>query len=115
MFPCFLGLLFLITCKFNRICLCFLFIQKTWEVIYRLMKNELDKFMVDTPLQLVRQLYEQGVNPEFSEPMINEKLVCVNVRFTCNGEICSVNGIGVNKKNAKRAAAKLALSKLRRT
>lgn len=72
--------------------------------------------MVKPPIQLVRQLYEHpNANPEFSEPMINVKLVCVNVRFTCDGEICSVNGIGANKKNAKRAAAKLALSKLRRT
>lgn len=92
------------------------FLQKTWQVIYRLMKTELDKFMANVPIQLVRQLYEfENANPDFGEPMTSGKMVCVTVRFTCNGEICSVNGLGVNKDNAKRAAAKLALSKLTRS
>lgn len=80
------------------------------------MKKELDEWMVNVPLHPVRQLYEYpSANPEFGGPLIDGKFVCRNVRFTCNGEICSVNGIGANKKNAKRAAARLALAKLRRT
>lgn len=91
-------------------------LQLTWKVIYRLMKTELDKFMANVPIQLVRQLYEHpNANPEFDEPQVNKDLdrVFVDLRFTCNGEILLVHGVGTNKNNAKRAAAKLALSKLK--
>lgn len=80
------------------------------------MKTELDEFMAKVPIQLVRQLYEfTNANPQFDDPTVNGKIVCVNLRFQCNGEIRSVQGFGVNKDNAKKAAAKLALSKLMRT
>lgn len=72
--------------------------------------------MVKPPIQLVRQLYEfPNANPEFDEPIPDGNDVLVNLRFTCNGEIRLVHGFGVNKENAKRAAAKLALSKLTRS
>lgn len=88
----------------------------TWKVIYRLMQKELDKFMDNVPIQLVRQLYEfPNANPQFDEPSVQDDTVCVNLRFTCNGEIRLVHGFGSNKDNAKRAAAKLALSKLSRS
>lgn len=90
----------------------------TWKVIYRLMEKELIKFMANVPIQLVRQLYEwPNANPEFDAPVPNEELdtVLVSLRFTCNGEILLVHGFGNNKENAKRAAAKLALSKLIRS
>lgn len=80
------------------------------------MKPELDKFMAKVPIQLVRQLYEYpNANPDFDLPIVDGEDVCVNLRFTCNGEILLVHGFGVNKDNAKRAAAKLALSKLIRS
>lgn len=67
---------------------------------------------------MVRQLYEYpNANPEF-ETILNEQetdIVHVTLQFTCNGEILTVHGFGANKENAKRAAAKLALSKLRRS
>lgn len=81
------------------------------------MEKELNKFMANVPIQMVRQLYEfPNANPEFDVPVVDEELdtVLVNLRFTCNGEILLVHGFGANKENAKRAAAKLALSKLTR-
>lgn len=90
--------------------------QKTWQVIYRLMKTVLDKFMLNVPIQLVRQLFEfPNAQPEFDEPTVDGDDVCVQLRFTCNGERRLVYGFGANKENAKRAAAKLALTKLLRS
>lgn len=82
------------------------------------MEKELNKFMANVPIQMVRQLYEfPYANPEFDQPIVDEELdiVLVNLRFTCNGEILLVHGFGTNKENGKRAAAKLALQKLRRS
>lgn len=83
------------------------------------MKKELNKFMAEVPIQLVRQLYEfANANPEFDQPVVDPDgsgYVVVNLRFTCNGEILLVHGFGTNKHNAKRAAAKIALSKLTRS
>lgn len=73
--------------------------------------------MANVPIQMVRRLYEfPNANPEFDDPTVDKELdtVLVNLRFTCNGEIRLVHGFGANKENAKRAAAKLALSKLTR-
>lgn len=85
----------------------------TWSVIYRLMKNELHKFMANVPIQVVRKLYEfPNASPEFDDPVVDDDVVMMKVRFTCNGDILEVYGFGNNKDDAKRAAAKLALTKL---
>lgn len=85
----------------------------TWEVIYGLMHKELNKFMLNVPIQVVRKLYEYpNANPQFDDPYAEDDVVIVSLTFTCNGEIRSVYGCGTNKENAKRAAAKLALLKL---
>lgn len=85
----------------------------TWSIIYRLMQRELDRFMANVPIQIVRKLHEfPNANPQFDDPHVEEDTVMVTLTFTCNGEIRSVHGFGTNKDNAKRAAAKLALIKL---
>lgn len=86
----------------------------TWKIIYRLMSKEIEKFMRDIPIQLVRRLYEHPTaNPEFDQPRVNENgVVLVNLQFTCNGIIRIVHGLGNNKENAKRAASKVALLNL---
>lgn len=86
------------------------------------MKKELNNFMAKVPINLVRQLYEYpNANPEF-ETLVKPKNknqdsddVCVIVNFTCDGQRWQLKGNGANKKNAKRNAAKLALSKLERS
>lgn len=87
----------------------------TWNVIYRLMQKELNKFMHDVPIQIVRKLHEfPNANPEFDEAVVEDDITMVGLRFTCNGEILIVHGFGTNRDNAKRAAAKIALQKLQK-
>lgn len=89
-------------------------LERTWRVIYRLLQTEINKFIANTPIQLVRQLYEYpGANPKFDDPVVEEDVVMISVRFTCKGQFCRVEGFGKNKENAKRAAAKVALQKLK--
>lgn len=91
-------------------------LQKTWQIIYGLMAKELDKFMANVPIQLVRQVGEfPNANAKFGEPNVSDGYFCVPLRFTCNGQQFSVHGFGTNTENAKRAAAKLALLKLSRS
>lgn len=91
-------------------------LQTTWKVIYRLLHKELEKFMIDVPIQIVRRLHEHPTaNPEFDEPIVENNKALVNLRFTCNGEIRLVHGFGDNKENAKRAASKVALIQLTRS
>lgn len=80
------------------------------------MNKELDQFMHDTPLQVIRQLYEfPCAEPKFDENVVVDKdgNFEVTVRFTCKNERLSVFGYGKNKRNAERAAAKVALTKLK--
>lgn len=84
---------------------------QTWSVIYRLMHREIDAFMVKAPLQVVRQLYEfPDAKPVFDAPYQDNDIVMINVRFTCRNELMQAQGFGANKEDAKRAAAKLAIS-----
>lgn len=77
------------------------------------MQKELNRFMANVPIQIVRRLYEYpNANPEFDAETVDNEITVVPLRFTCKGDIWVVHGIGTNKDNAKRAAAKLALSKL---
>lgn len=69
--------------------------------------------MANVPIQVVRRLYEYpNANPEFDAVHVDNEISMIPLRFTCKGEIFVVHGFGTNKDNAKRAAAKLALSKL---
>lgn len=104
--------------KIHLIILINFVLQTTWKVIYRLMEKEIHKYMADVPIQMVRRLYEfPNANPEFDAPVVDKDLdrVMVDLRFTCNGERILIHGFGENKDNAKRAAAKLALTKLARS
>lgn len=77
------------------------------------MQMELNKFMANVPIPIVRRLYEYpNANPEFDGAIVDNGITFVPLRFTCKGEILKLHGCGKNKDNAKRAASKLALSKL---
>lgn len=87
---------------------------QTWSVIYRLMYREIDAFMVKAPKQIVRQLYEfPFAKPVFDKPFVDNDIVMMNVRFTCNGELMQARGFGANQEDAKRAAAKVAVTTLK--
>jgi endoribonuclease Dicer len=90
---------------------------KTWNVIFKLMKDEIHAFMVNVPLQVVRRLYEYhkgSANPKFyaSETIEETGDVAVPVKFKCHGVDKVVIGIGKNRKISKNAAAKRALMEL---
>lgn len=91
-------------------------LKVTWKSIYLLIHKELDAFMTNVPIEIVRQLHEMsGVNPEFEPPVEveGEDKVLVNLNFMLNGKLTQVHGFGTNKTNAKRAAAKNALTLLK--
>ncbi|KAL7035187.1 hypothetical protein ACKWTF_008261 [Chironomus riparius] len=93
-------------------------LNKTWDVIYKLMQHEIHKFMQDVPIQIVRRLFEfQGgkAEPKFYSPKVidGDENVAVPVKIkTRDGTQKLFIGFGKNKKIAKIAAAKKALSEL---
>lgn len=84
--------------------------ETTWNVIYRLMQQEIHEFIAHVPKQLIRRLYEfPNAQPKFGLAVPFEDFVKINLRFTCKSEVFEVYGFGQNKEDAKRAAAKAAL------
>lgn len=89
-------------------------LQVTWQVIYKLMQQEICDFMVNVPKQIIRRLYEFQPNaqPKFGVATQVDDAVKINLRFVCKNEVIDVYGFGQNKDDAKRAAAKAALQHL---
>lgn len=88
-------------------------LRQTWTVIYRLMSTEIKTFTRDVPLQLIERLEAYpGANPKFSAPIVDEEVTIVSLRFTGKHEILQVEGCGKSEREARRAAAKIALCKL---
>lgn len=94
-------------------------LEKTWKVIYLLMKDELSQFMAEVPKQIVRRLYEfnkGSANPRFFEAVSipEDGSLAVPLKITCKGEEKLLLGIGKNKGLARKAAAKCALNELQK-
>ena len=93
-------------------------LKKTWDVIYKLMQREIHKFMHDVPINIIRRLFEfQGGKAEpkfYSTEVINgDDNVAVPVKIkTLDGTEKIFIGFGKNRKIAKIAAAKKALTEL---
>nr|UJZ92585.1 dicer-2 [Scaphoideus titanus] len=85
----------------------------TWRIIYNLMKGEIEKFHLDVPKNHVRMLYESKCTPNFSSSITTDGVVMVSVEVYHEGKIIICDGFGDNKRQAKRAAAKMALRKIR--
>ncbi|XP_053683457.1 endoribonuclease Dicer-like [Sabethes cyaneus] len=90
-------------------------LEITWKVIYGLMHNEILNFTKDTPIQIVRQLYEFKPNclPKFCQAVIDDDTVMVKLQYRIRNQAKVAYGFGQNKDDAKRAAAKVALKELR--
>lgn len=97
-------------------------LDTTWNFIYGLLRQELHEFMVNVPMQIVRQLfeYEKGsAEPKFYESQqISEDLVAVPLEIFCGIEKGfkvkrTFVGMGKNRVLAKKCAAKLALKALK--
>lgn len=91
-------------------------LETTWKVIYGLMHQEILTFTENTPIQIVRQLYEfkPQCSPSFSRAIQDEDTVMVKLRYRIRNQQHEAFGFGQNKDDAKRAAAKVALQELRR-
>ncbi|CAK9806078.1 Endoribonuclease Dicer [Anthophora quadrimaculata] len=86
-----------------------------WNIIYSIMHAEIDEFSKNIPKQSIRVLYEtQGARPQFLNATILEgtNTVVVPLKATVAGKVKLFYGYGMNKKQAKCAAAKLALKSL---
>uniref|UniRef100_A0A182W963 Dicer-2 n=1 Tax=Anopheles minimus TaxID=112268 RepID=A0A182W963_9DIPT len=84
-----------------------------WQMCYRLMRDEIASFSRNTPIQVVRQLYEHPeAKPHFSAPIVEDEVVYVKLTYTHRSQRRKVYGFGKNKEDARRAAAKIALSKM---
>ncbi|XP_072932653.1 endoribonuclease Dcr-2 [Epargyreus clarus] len=88
-------------------------IQAVWNVVYKIMSREISHFSMQIPKQPVRVLYETiHACPSFGEPQTTKKeppKVMIPVTISKQGRQHTVYGVGSNKSQAKRAAAKLAL------
>lgn len=91
-------------------------LEATWRVIYGLMHHEIATFSVDTPIQIVRRLYEwkPPCYPKFSQAIVDDDTVLVKLRYRIRNVDHEAYGFGQNKEDAKRAAAKAAIQKLRK-
>lgn len=89
-------------------------LEATWRVIYGLMHREIATFSVDTPIQIVRRLYEwkPPCYPKFSRAIVDDEVVLVKLRYRIRNAEHEAYGFGQNKDDAKRAAAKAAIQKL---
>uniref|UniRef100_A0A182MYJ8 ribonuclease III n=1 Tax=Anopheles dirus TaxID=7168 RepID=A0A182MYJ8_9DIPT len=85
-----------------------------WPVCYRLLRDEIANFTRDTPIQVVRQLHEHPeANPHFGAPVVEDEVVYVKLSYTHRSKRQKVYGFGKNKEDARRAAAKLALNRMK--
>lgn len=91
-------------------------LQVVWKVVYRIMHKEIHAFSSRIPQQPVKILYEKiHACPVFGKAeVINPDIpkIRVGVTVTKNDRQHTVFGIGRNKAQAKRAAAKMALKVL---
>ncbi|CAG5028460.1 unnamed protein product [Parnassius apollo] len=91
-------------------------LQAVWSVVYRIMYKEINNFSIRIPIQPVRVLSENiYACPSFKKAKVTNSdipKVMVPVTFTKKGRQHTVYGVGNNKFQAKRAAAKLALKVL---
>lgn len=91
-------------------------LQVVWSVVYRIMCKEIHDFSCRIPQQPVKILYEKiHACPTFRKPEVIDPdipKIRIGVTITKNDWQHTVYGIGRNKAQAKRAAAKMALKVL---
>lgn len=89
-------------------------LELVWNILYKLISEELHDFIENVPINLVRQLHEfPDSQVKFLNAVAMENGVVIQVKFFKEGVEMEAFGIGRNKTNAKVAAAKSALEILR--
>lgn len=88
-------------------------LELVWNILYKLISEELHEFIENIPINLVRQLHEfPDAKYSFSNAQPMENGVVIQVKFWKNGVEMKAFGVGKNKNDAKKAAAKMALQTL---
>ncbi|XP_020280276.1 endoribonuclease Dicer [Pseudomyrmex gracilis] len=91
-------------------------LTKVWEIVYSVMHKEIEEFSRNVPKQPVRVIHETtDARPKFLEATSVEgtSVIMVPLRIIVAGKEKIFYGFGSNKKQAKCAAAKQALKRLR--
>uniref|UniRef100_A0A8D8ZVS6 Endoribonuclease Dcr-1 n=1 Tax=Cacopsylla melanoneura TaxID=428564 RepID=A0A8D8ZVS6_9HEMI len=86
-------------------------LSRVWYLLYNVMKKELDAFTREVPKNAIRLLHELQCWPEFgnAKTLSGRSIVPLSVMIGRNHTRRNFFGVGLNKKNAKMAAAKMAL------
>uniref|UniRef100_A0A8D8W370 Endoribonuclease Dicer n=1 Tax=Cacopsylla melanoneura TaxID=428564 RepID=A0A8D8W370_9HEMI len=86
-------------------------LSRVWYLLYNIMKKELDAFTREVPKNAIRLLHELQCWPEFgnAKTLSGRSIVPLSVMIGRNHTRRNFFGVGLNKKNAKMAAAKMAL------
>ncbi|XP_026819706.1 endoribonuclease Dicer-like [Rhopalosiphum maidis] len=91
-----------------------------WTLCYRFLENEIKEFCTNIPKNPLRILHETKLSPNFSIPdaadqSLNKGLgTMMKLQITLNQKVMNIYGFGHNKKEAKVAAAKLALKNMKK-
>ncbi|XP_060881396.1 endoribonuclease Dicer-like isoform X5 [Metopolophium dirhodum] len=91
-----------------------------WAICYRFLENEIKEFCDNVPKNPIRILHETKLQPNFSKPDASDKAVdkglgtMMKLEIMLNNKIMKIYGFGQNKKEAKVAAAKMALKNMKK-
>ncbi|XP_022180231.1 endoribonuclease dcr-1 isoform X3 [Myzus persicae] len=91
-----------------------------WAICYRFLENEIKEFCENVPKNPIRILHETKLQPNFSKPDASEKAAekgfgtMMKLEIILNNQPMRIYGFGQNKKEAKVAAAKMALKNMKK-
>lgn len=88
-------------------------LELVWKILYKLISKELNEIIENVPINLIRQLYEfPDAKVLFGNAQAMDNGVIIEVKYWKNGIENKAFGIGKNKIDAKKAAARMALQNL---
>uniref|UniRef100_A0A2H8TDA5 Endoribonuclease Dicer n=1 Tax=Melanaphis sacchari TaxID=742174 RepID=A0A2H8TDA5_9HEMI len=91
-----------------------------WTIVYRFLENEIKEFCTNVPKNPIRILHETKLQPFFSKPEASSQAInkglgtMIKLEIMLNNKIIAMYGFGKNKKEAKVAAAKIALRNIKK-
>lgn len=88
-------------------------LELVWKILYPLISEELNEIIENVPINLIRQLHEfPDARVLFGNAQAMDGSVIIEVKYWKNGVENKAFGIGRNKIDAKKAAARMALQNL---
>ncbi|XP_027844608.1 endoribonuclease Dicer isoform X4 [Aphis gossypii] len=91
-----------------------------WTFCYRFLENEINEFCTNVPKNPIRILHETKLQPSFSKPDASSAALdkglgtMMKLEIMLNNKTVTMYGFGQNKKEAKVAAAKIALKNMKK-